>query len=205
MKKWLFLGILTTGYAYFKFLKGILMRNNRQYQCYGVTNEYDLIGAILYVSFLFNLGANRRDLALNLYEIAITESNLATSLYNPDRGFGYGAFQFDPVAWKDIRARFVNNSELALKCILLFQFDPRQTDYSQLKTDIVKATVYARAYLLWRIPSAIGSTMEVRGQQWATYYNTPAGASKGKPDLYIKRVNAMRNNAFFKMMGGFNE
>lgn len=181
------------------------MRNNRQYQCYGITNEYDLIGAILWVSFCFRLGASPRLIALNLYEIAITESNLGTSLYTPNRGFGYGAFQFDKVAWKDIQTRFINNDDLALQVILMFQFDPRTVQYEQLQTDIVKAAVYARAYLYWRIPSAISSTMEGRGQQWATYYNTPAGASKGKPDLYIKRVNAFKNAPFFKMMGGFNE
>jgi len=199
----LLLTIFLLLFFYFKFLKGLIMKDNKQYQCYGVTNNFDLISAIMVVSNFFSLGAKSTKLALNLYEIAITESNLASAIYNPDRGFGYGPYQFDPVAWKDIRQRFVNNPNLANEVLVKFWFDPRNTEYAQLKTHIIKSTVYARAYLYFRIPSAIGDSMAERAQQWATYYNTPAGASKGKPDLYIKRVNAYKNDPFIKFMGNF--
>lgn len=199
MKKKILLLAPLAIYVYFKFIKGILMRNNQQYQCYGFMNEAELIATIIYVACLLPLGANRANLINNLYEIAITESNKGTSLYKSDRGFGYGVWQFDPVAWRDLRARFNNNPSISNEILLKFQFDPRNTTYDQLKTDIVKACVYARMYLYWRIPSAIGATVAERGQQWATYYNTPAGASKGKPDLYIKRVNNFKNDLLFKI------
>ena len=172
-------------FLYFKVFKGAIFVNNQQFQCYGITNEIDIKALVRYVSICYSKGANPENLYKNLMEIASAESGLGSIGYTTTRGYGYGLFQFDRVAFDTIKAKIKTFDSGLFLMITQRLID--DIKYDDLKTQALTATFFARAYLYYRIPEKIGETIEIRARQWKQYYNTPLG--KGTEQGYINKAN----------------
>lgn len=163
-------------YLYFKFIKGLIMKNNDLYACYGVTSQEEVRTLCKLVASSLSLGANKKNLELQLLEIAQAESRLGTIKYNPNRGYGLGVWQFDKIAFEEITNQLRKNPAILEKCELILQYNPLNKTYQDLTTHALLACVYARLYLYFRVPEKVGATPEERARQWKKYYNTIKGA-----------------------------
>lgn len=158
-----------------------------RYVCYGVTSKLDIEGVCLTISTLFAEGANQTNLYNNLMEICATESLLGTAIYNPARGYGYGLFQFDKVAFDDIKQLI--QTKHSNQFLFICNKDINAVAYDDLKTHALIACFFCRVYLKYRIPSMIGDSLKARAEQWKKYYNTELG--KGTVAGYIEKSKQM--------------
>lgn len=173
-------------YLYYKFLKGVLMKDNALYECYGVTNTKEVRALCKLVANSLSLGANKEDLEKQLLEIAQAESRLGTIKYNPGRGYGLGVWQFDKIAFVEIQNKLSIQPSILAKCEILLQYNPLKKQYQDLTTHALLACIYARLYLYFRVPEKVGSTPEERARQWKKYYNTIKGA--GSEEGYLRAI-----------------
>lgn len=154
-----------------------------QYKRYGITSRLDLEGVCLTISTLFALGANQGLLYQNLMEISATESLCGTQPYKINRGYGYGLFQFDRIAFDDckdiIQQRYKN------EFLFIVNRNIDNVKYEDLQEQALLACFFCRVYLKHRIPYAIGTTLQERAKQWKQYYNTELGA--GSVAGYIEK------------------
>lgn len=148
---------------------------------YGVTDEIDIKGVISTIVALYPMGANPTLLYDFLLEICAVETALGQGAYNVNRGYGYGLWQFDKIAFDDTKIRIAkkHNADFLLIC----NRNINKITYDDLKTSSLVACFFARTYLYYRIPHAIPSTRVARANDWKKYYNTIKGA--GTPEKYL--------------------
>lgn len=173
-------------YLYYKKIKGLILKNNDLYVCYGVTSQKEVRTICKLVANGLSLGADKKDLELQLLEIAQAESRLGTIKYNPNRGYGIGIWQFDKIAFVEIQQQLSKKPAILKKCEIILQYNPLNKEYQDLATHALMACVYARLYLYFRIPEKVGSTPEERARQWKKYYNTIKGA--GSETGYLNAI-----------------
>lgn len=153
----------------------------KRLEIYGIANRAELELIVDYISFAYNLGANPLLLRRNLLEISAVESAFGTADYAKNRGYGYGIWQFDKVAFNDIKNKIIQFQ--SGKFMLLCGRDIKSVTYEMLQNHALIACFFARTYLYYKIPEPIGATLEDRARQWKTYYNTDLG--KGTIAQYI--------------------
>lgn len=154
---------------------------------YGVDNTEQVRAVARAVSYNLAMGANPDTLYKWLLEVGNQESKLGTVRYKDNRGFGYGVWQFDKIAWQDVLNILKSNKSLTNDINTKFNKDILKTSYDMLKTDIYCAAIFARVFTYYRVKGAIGETINKRAQQWKTYYNSVLGA--GTVEKYL-RTNA---------------
>lgn len=156
---------------------------SERFRCYGIDTNAELKAMIKYVSMVLSLGADQGNLADFLTNIAKAESAFGTILYNPDRGFGLGVFQFDKAGWNRCKNYLAKHQNISTKIYALLG-NYNRFEYEDLKENIKLATIMARVYLL-TIPEPIPATLEGQARQWKQYYNTYAG--KGTIDGFMQK------------------
>ncbi len=173
------------------FTGGVIMSQSDRFKCYGINSDAELTAAIEYTVQNFAMGANVDNLRAMLRETAITESNYGRAIYNNKRGFGYGAFQFDPIGMKQSLLVAESKGQLnKIRLLSLTTSDLSPANYKGVyENDLqLKSTLQAilcRMYYAG-IREAIPSTLEGRARYWKKYYNSVLGA--GTPEKYIARV-----------------
>lgn len=117
-----------------------------------------------------------------LCETAATETGCGTYADPTPNGAGRGAFQCDPIAFKDVVARSSEKDLSALKTA--FGFDLHTVKHEALDySPLIAAAVCRLHYKL--CPGAIPLTLKARAEYWKKYYNTKAG--KGTAAQYVER------------------
>lgn len=148
---------------------------------YGVTDEIDIKGVISTICALYPMGANVKLLYDFLLEICAVETALGRAAYNINRGYGYGLWQFDEIAFIDTKDRILRKHSTDF--LLICNRDIKNVQYGDLRNSSLLACFFARTYIYYRIPHAIPNTRYERAKDWKTYYNTSKGA--GTPEKYM--------------------
>lgn len=149
---------------------------------YGVTDEIDIKGVISTICALYPLGANVTHLYDFLLEICAVETALGRAEYNINRGYGYGLWQFDEIAFIDTKDRIIRKHSTDF--LLIINRDIKKVKYSDLRNSSLLACFFARTYIYYRIPHAIPANRYDRALDWKKYYNTSKGA--GTPEKYME-------------------
>lgn len=169
------------------------MSQTQRYQCYGVNTNTEVTTAIETATQLFSYNANKEDLRNLLKETAIAESNYGNALYDPNRNYGRGIFQFDKIGMKQALQvlQSKQNADLKTKLIDIYPFslslENIDTIYKEFTQRAVLQAILCRFYYLG-VKEAIPNTLEGRAKYWKKYYNSEKGA--GTPEAYISRVKA---------------
>ncbi|CAH6911843.1 conserved hypothetical protein [Vibrio chagasii] len=155
---------------------------------YGLANAKELESAIL--ATVAALGGGSKAVCLMLGTCA-AESNLGKARDNYKKS-GYGLFQFDQIAIKDVIARTRPDRKQFIDERFGIDIDdvvPSDLNYSPL----LSALFCRLHYLL--VPESIPDTIEGRAKYWKKYYNTEAG--KGTPDHYLKQSEQLFNSDLY--------
>lgn len=169
------------------------MSQTQRYKCYGVNSDIEVTLAIEATVQGFSYSANKDNLRDLLTETAIAESNYGRALYDPNRNFGRGIFQFDKIGMKQALQVLASkqNADLKTKLVDIYPFSLDVTNidtiYKEFTQRAVLQAILCRFYYLG-IKEAIPTTLEGRAEYWKKYYNSEKGA--GTPEAYIKRVKA---------------
>lgn len=154
-----------------------------QWACYGITSETDIRGVVDIIASVYAKGANTEILRKFLLEICAVETNLGRTLYNTNRGYGYGLWQFDKIAYDDVMQILSNQKDTQGLLAVLTGWNWQDVQYQDLKENALLACFFARTFIYYRVKGAIATTQEGRAQQWKKYYNTEKGA--GTPQKYL--------------------
>ena len=126
-----------------------------------------------------------------LWETAAAETDLGDAIDNT-WSTGVGLFQFDPVAFNDVKERTPKHIKDLIR--EHWGIDLDRATINDLRWSPLVSTIFAR--LKYRlIPEEIPTTIEERAEYWKKYYNSQLGA--GTVEHYIRsaiRAHRILNN-----------